>query len=69
LTHDDLLKYSVASQNAAEGKEDARRKPSKRVCALCSTTALPREDGYKTAYPATVFDLHKAQPAAATKAR
>jgi hypothetical protein len=41
LTHDDLLKYSVASQNAAEGKEDARRKPSKRVCALCSTNTRP----------------------------
>jgi hypothetical protein len=31
LTHDDPLKYGVASQIAAEGKEDAWRKPSKRV--------------------------------------
>jgi len=41
VTHDDPLKYGVASQIAGEGKEDARRKPLKRVCALCSTNTPP----------------------------
>jgi hypothetical protein len=35
------------------------------VCALCSTTAIPREDGCKTAYLLAVLDRQKAQPAAA----
>ena len=39
------------------------------VCALCSTTTIPSEDGCETAYLLAVLDRQKAQPAAARVAR
>ena len=60
---------SPAASETIAKKRDRRSKPSKCRCALCSTTAIPSEDGCKTAYLPAVFDLRKAQPAAAIKAR
>jgi hypothetical protein len=54
-----------AALQAFATNRDGKSNPSKCRCALCSTTALPNEDGCKTANLYAVFDLRKAQPAAA----
>jgi len=63
------LKYPGASHIVVDSNKDVWRKPSKRVCALCSTTAIPSEDDCKTAYLQAVMDRKKAQPAATGIAR